>query len=123
MVFLESVAMAFGLVFGEVPGATPKKPASGLIARRCPFSSGLIQAMSSPTVQTFQPSKPAGGIIMAKFVFPQALGKAAATYVFSPCGSSTPRISMCSAIQPSSRAMFDAIRRAKHFFPSSALPP
>ena len=30
---------------------------------------------------------------------------------------------MCSAIQPSSRAMFDAIRRPKHFFPSSALPP
>src|SRR6185312_15740356 len=31
-----SVAMAFGLVFSEVPGATPKKPASGLIARSRP---------------------------------------------------------------------------------------
>ena len=61
------------------PGATPKKPASGLIARSRPSASGLIQAMSSPTVQTFQPSKPAGGISMAKFVLPQALGKAAAT--------------------------------------------
>ena len=60
---------------------------------------------------------------MAKFVLPQALGNAAATYVFSPLGSSTPRISMCSAIQPSSRAMFDAMRSAKHFLPSSALPP
>ncbi len=30
---------------------------------------------------------------------------------------------MCSAIQPSSRAMTDAIRSAKHFLPSSALPP
>src|SRR5437016_7330831 len=30
----ESVAIAFGLVFAEVPGATPKKPASGLIARK-----------------------------------------------------------------------------------------
>ena len=40
-----------------------------------------------------------------------------------PCGSSTPRISMCSAIQPSSRAMFEAMRSAKHFLPSSALPP
>ena len=39
----------------DVPGATPKKPASGLIARRRPLASGLIQAMSSPTVQTFQP--------------------------------------------------------------------
>src|SRR4029078_3067194 len=38
-----SVAIAFGLVFAEVPGATPKNPASGLIACRHPFSSGLIQ--------------------------------------------------------------------------------
>src|ERR1700741_4120547 len=74
--FVASVAMAFGFVFTEVPGATPKKPASGLIARKRPFSSGLIQAMSSPTVQTFQPSKPAGGINMAKFVLPHALGNA-----------------------------------------------
>src|ERR1700730_7350300 len=79
IVFFASVAIALGFVFALVPGATPKKPASGLIARSWPVSSGLIQAMSSPTVQTFQPSNPAGGIIMAKFVLPQALGKAAAT--------------------------------------------
>src|SRR5580704_19308769 len=79
MELLASVAIALGLVFLEVPGATPKKPASGLRARRRPEASGLIQAMSSPTVQTFQPSKPSGGIIMAKLVLPQALGKAAAT--------------------------------------------
>src|SRR5579875_3477076 len=79
IVLRESVAMALGLVLGDVPGATPKKPASGLIARRCPVSSARIQAISSPTVQIFQPSNPAGGIIMAKFVLPQALGKAAAT--------------------------------------------
>ena len=30
---------------------------------------------------------------------------------------------MCSASQPSSRAITDAIRSAKHFLPSSALPP
>ena len=30
---------------------------------------------------------------------------------------------MCSAIQPSSRAMFEAMRSAKHFLPSRALPP
>src|SRR5215471_16089221 len=48
--FFASVAMAFGFVLFEVPGATPKKPASGLIARRPPFASGLIQAISSPTV-------------------------------------------------------------------------
>src|SRR5258706_142646 len=67
------VAMAFGFVWAEVPGATPKKPASGLMAYSLPCSSGLIQAISSPTVQTFQPSKPAGGTSMAKFVLPQAL--------------------------------------------------
>src|SRR6185369_6763437 len=33
MVFFASEAIAFGLVLTEVPGATPKKPASGLIAR------------------------------------------------------------------------------------------
>src|SRR5271155_773925 len=79
IVFFARVAMALGLVLALVPGATPKKPASGLMARSLPLASGLIQAMSSPTVQTFQPSKPAGGISMAKLVLPQAEGKAAAT--------------------------------------------
>src|SRR2546427_1728989 len=50
----ERVAIALGLVFSDVPGATPKNPASGLMARRQPSASGLIQAMSSPTVQIFQ---------------------------------------------------------------------
>src|SRR5512146_1296871 len=79
MVLRASVDMAFGFVRREVPGATPKKPASGLIARRRPFASGLIHAMSSPTVHTFQPSNPAGGISIEKLVLPQALGNAAAT--------------------------------------------
>src|SRR5262245_17384518 len=61
MQFFESVAIAFGLVFGPVPAATPKKPASGLMAWSEPSGACLIHAMSSPTVQTFQPSKPAGG--------------------------------------------------------------
>src|SRR6187399_1163037 len=79
MVFFESAFIAFGLVFSLVPGATPKKPASGLIARKRPLASGLIQAMSSPTVHTFHPSKPAGGINIAKLVLPHALGNAAVT--------------------------------------------
>src|SRR5579871_2942321 len=79
MEFLASVAIAFGLVFVDVPGATPKNPASGLIARKRPFASGLIHAISSPTVQTFHPSNPFGGMSISKFVFPQALGNAAAT--------------------------------------------
>src|SRR5580704_2757651 len=37
IVFFDSVAIAFGFVFIEVPGATPKNPVSGLIARRQPF--------------------------------------------------------------------------------------
>src|SRR4051812_9797247 len=55
IVFFANDAMAFGFVFFDVPGATPKKPASGLIACSRPWASGLIHAMSSPTVQTFQP--------------------------------------------------------------------
>src|SRR5438105_3889100 len=74
-----SVAMALGFVLTEVPGATPKNPASGLMACSRPFSSGRIQAISSPTVHTFQPSNPWGGISIAKLVLPQALGKAAPT--------------------------------------------
>src|SRR5579864_5861479 len=79
IVFLASVVMALGFVLTDVPGATPKNPASGLMARKRPWASGLIQAISSPTVHTFQPSNPAGGISMAKLVLPHALGNAAAT--------------------------------------------
>src|ERR1700683_3197623 len=79
MVLRARVAIALGLVLALVPGATPKNPASGLMARRRPSASGLIQAMSSPTVHIFQPSNALGGTSMAKLVFPQALGKAAAT--------------------------------------------
>src|SRR6202012_3953720 len=53
IVLRDSAAIAFGFVFRDVPGATPKKPASGLIARKRPSASGLSQAMSSPTVHTF----------------------------------------------------------------------
>src|ERR1700720_4334401 len=79
IVFLCSAPITLGFVSLDVPGATPKKPASGLMACKRPSTSGLIQAISSPTVQTFQPSKPSGGISIAKLVFPQALGNAAAT--------------------------------------------
>ena len=48
-------------------------------SNQIPSSLGFIQAISSPTVFTFHPSKPSGGIIIAKFVFPQALGNAAPT--------------------------------------------
>src|SRR6185436_8326148 len=65
-----SVFIAFGLDFSDVPGATPKNPNSGLMAYNFPSAPGLIQAMSSPTVVTFHPLNAAGGIIIAKLVFP-----------------------------------------------------
>ena len=73
----QSVCMALGLVSMPVPGATPKKPASGLMAYRRPSSPNFIQPMSSPTVSTFQPGRV--GTSMAMLVLPQADGKAAAT--------------------------------------------
>src|SRR3984893_11420989 len=71
-------AMTFGFVCRLVPGATPKKPASGLIARRVPSEAMCIQAMSSPTVHTRYPLFSRAETIMARFVFPHALGNAAA---------------------------------------------
>src|SRR5207248_712161 len=79
IVFFLIVSMQLGLVSQPVPGATPKKPASGLIARSWPSLSGLIHAMSSPTVVTFQPLNAGGGISIAKLVLPHALGNAAVT--------------------------------------------
>src|SRR5688572_422776 len=70
--FAAQDAMAFGFEAYEVPGATPKKPYSGLIAYRRPSLPSLIQAMSSPTVVTFQSLISSGGISMAKFVLPHA---------------------------------------------------
>ena len=115
------VLIALELVFSPVPGATPKKPASGLMAYRRPSSPKRIQAMSSPTVSTFQPGTV--GSSMARFVLPQADGKAAVRYLTSPSGAVSLRMSMCSAIQPSSRAIAEAIRSAKHVLPNRALPP
>jgi hypothetical protein len=71
-----SVRTALGLVSSPVPGATPKNPASGLMARSRPSSPNFIQAMSSPIVSTFQPGMV--GIIIAMLVLPQAEGNAAA---------------------------------------------
>ena len=77
--------------------------------------------MSSPTVSTFQSGRV--GISIARLVLPQAEGKAPVTYLTPPSGEVSLRISMCSASQPSSRAIAEAIRSAKHFLPSRALPP
>src|SRR5690606_1355694 len=97
------VSIAFALVLYDVPGATPKNPASGLIAYNLPSSPNFIHAMSSPTVSTFQPGSV--GLSIARFVFPHALGKAAAIYFFSPSGDVIPTMSICSASHPCSFAM------------------
>ena len=94
---------ALGFDFMDVPGATPKKPFSGFTAQRRPSLPTRSHAISSPTHQTRQPHRcrPSGGMSMARFVLPQAEGKAAEMYLISPRGFWMPRISMCSAIQPS----------------------
>src|SRR5439155_3746633 len=102
IVFERTISVAFGLVFGLVFGATPKKPRSGLIARSCPPASTCIHAMSSPTVHARHPGRL--DTTIERFVLPDALGIAAARYVTRPSGSSTPRMSMCSASHPSCRA-------------------
>ena len=75
-----------------------------------PSSANRIQQMSSPTVSAFHPGKV--GCSIARLVLPQALGNAAAMYFTTPSGEVSFRISMCSASQPSSRAITDAIRSA-----------
>ena len=102
-------------------GATPKKPASGLMAYRRPSSPNFIHAMSSPIVSTFQPAKL--GTSIARLVLPRGARERAREVLGLPSGEVSLMISMCSASQPSSRAMTEAMRRAKHFLPSSALPP
>src|SRR5262252_6000441 len=94
-------ATAWALVLAPVPGATPKNPASGLIAYSRPSGPNRIQAISSPIVSTFHPAM--AGASMARLVLPQADGNAAATYRAWPDGGVIFKMSMCSASQPSSR--------------------
>src|SRR5580704_81035 len=115
------VSMALRFDFMLVPGATAKKPYSGLIAYSRPSEPNFIQAMSSPMVSTFQPGMV--GINLDRLVLPQADGNAPVMYFTCPEGLVILRMSMCSAIQPSSLACTEAMRRAWHFLPSSAFPP
>ena len=68
--------------------------------------------MSSPIVSTRHPAS--AGTIMARLVFPQPDGNAADYRGRVPPlrGGVTFRMSMCSASQPSSRAITEAIRSA-----------
>jgi hypothetical protein len=62
-------------------------------------------------LRTFHPGK--CGVSIAKLVFPHAEGNAAQMYFLTPLGFVIPTINMCSANQPSSRAITEAMRRAK----------
>ena len=74
----QSVSIALGLVLSLVPGATPKNPASGLIAWSRPSSPNFIQQMSSPTVSAVHPG--IVGTSIARLVLPHADGNAPAMY-------------------------------------------
>ena len=78
IVLPQRVSMAVRLVSGPVPGATPKKPASGLMARNRPSRPMRSHAISSPMVSTVHPGMV--GASIARFVLPHALGKAAARW-------------------------------------------
>ena len=108
----------------DVPGATPKKPASGLMARRRPLRVRLDPGdvvADGPDLPAFESA--AAESAWRSWSCRRRWETRRRRRSSRPCGFSTPRISMCSAIQPSSRAMLEAMRSAKHFLPSSALPP
>src|ERR1700730_6901477 len=94
MLLPHMAATALALVFMPVPGATPKKPASGLIAYSRPSGPNRIQARCSPIVSSFHPGTV--GCSMARFVLPHADGNAAATYRGDPDGGVSLRVSMWS---------------------------
>src|ERR1700722_18621846 len=110
MEFLVMLSIALAFDFMLVPGATPKNPYSGLMAYNRPSAPNFIHAMSSPMVSTFQPL--IVGIIIDKLVLPHAEGNAPVKYFTRPSGLISFKMSMCSAIQPSSRACTDAMRSA-----------
>src|SRR5581483_12418302 len=110
MEFFVAVSIALGFDFMLVPGATPKNPYSGLMAYSRPSLPNFIHAMSSPMVSTFHPG--IVGTNIARLVFPHADGNAPVMYFTFPAGLVSLRMSICSAIQPSSRAWTDAIRSA-----------
>src|SRR5437899_10848897 len=80
--FLAAVSMALRFDCSFVPGATPKKPYSGLMAYNRPSAPNFIHAMSSPTVSTFHPAMAA--ISSARLVFPHAEGHAPVMYLAFP---------------------------------------
>jgi len=73
------VSIALGLESMEVPGATPKKPFSGLMAYNRPSLPNFIQAISSPTHSTFHPGS---WYQHGKIGFPACAGKKPPQHTF-----------------------------------------
>ena len=106
-----TVRIALGLVFSPVPGATPNRPNSGLTAYRRPSGAeahpGDVVAdhLGGPALQ--------GGVDHREVGLAAGAGEGAGDVVGAARpGRSSLRMSMCSAIQPSSRAIAEAIRSA-----------
>ena len=121
MVFLVDRQHGIGIGFHRSPRGHSKKTSFWIDRIKPPVCAKFHPGNIIANCLNFPPGRV--GVIMARFVFPQALGKAAAMYFFSPCGLVIPKISICSASHPSSRAMTEAIRKAKHFLPKRAFPP
>jgi len=64
-----------------------------------------------------------GGSHHREIGFSACRGKGGSNVYCFPSGLVRRRMSICSAIQPSRFAMAEAMRRARHFFPSKAFPP
>ena len=127
---LDTVAMQLGAlgVATDGPRAMSRRTVDGeLLAWRILFARdeglGGVMPFFIDWGNTPHPSSALGGISMARLVLPQALGKAPVMYLTSCPGACTPRISMCSASQPSLLPRKLARRSARHFLPRSALPP
>ena len=108
MVFSFSVSMADGFAY-DVPGATPKNPASGLMAAACRrdrFSSRRCR-------------HPAFGFSQVRWIiagWSRKRRESAADVVLLALVLVSLKMSMCSAIQPSLLAMVGRCGY-KHFFP------
>ena len=102
--------MALGFDFMLVPGATPKKPASGLIGVELP----VLAELHPGDVVADGLGRPArnGRLDHREVGLAARRRERRSNVVALSSGEVSLRISMCSASQPSSRAIAEAIRSA-----------
>jgi len=119
MVFASIEYMALALVSMFVPGRDPEESRLGVDGVERPSGPGFIQQMSSPTVRPSNQEEWA----QHREVVLRTRSERARHVTRLTRGLVSFKMSMCSASQPSSRPSTEAMRNAKHFFPSRALPP